>query len=174
MRLVGGFAGAALLAFGTAASAQNGYQPPWPASADDAMEWQVEHIDAIPAALVWSDGRIVAAMERETLKRSGNIVRAWFRWDALNAETAEEISGRSLLVLREMDCEGGRARPLAMTVYAGNNLTGSSQSAENPHAEWIYDRPGQLGEAQTAAACEGVFLFNDADVRRWIKEMSGR
>ncbi len=174
MRSVAVIACAVLLASGAPASAQSGYQPPWPASSEDTVAWQVEHIDAIPAALVWSDGRIVAAMERETLKRAGRIARAWFRWDALNAAAAQEIAGRSLLVLREMDCEDGRARPLAITVYAGNNLTGTSQSSENPNAAWIYDRPGQLGEAQTAAACEGVFLFNDDDVRRWIKEMTGR
>ena len=155
-----------------APQAVDGYQPLWSTPDQDVFAWQVEHIDAVPAAIVWADGSTTAAMERETLTREGGNVRAWFRWDALTAESAEQLTGRSVLVLREMDCSRRRSRVIAMSVYAGNNLTGSHVSADNPSADWQYDRPGMLGAAQTAAACDGTFLWSDEDVRRWIAEMS--
>lgn len=74
--------------------------------------------------------------------------------------------------MREMDCSCRRARVVAMTVYAGNNLTGSHVGADRADAQWIFDRPGMLGAAQTAAVCDGTFLFSDEDVRRWIAELS--
>ena len=93
-------------------------------------------------------------------------------WDALTAETAGQLTGRSVLLMREMDCSRRRARVVAMAVYAGNNLTGSHVGADRADAQWIFDRPGMLGAAQTAAACDGTFLFSDEDVRRWIAELS--
>uniref|UniRef100_A0A6M3XET9 Surface-adhesin protein E-like domain-containing protein n=3 Tax=root TaxID=1 RepID=A0A6M3XET9_9ZZZZ len=154
--------GAAAFALG---ATQDGYQPPWPA--DDGLEasiaWQVEHLDIAPAAIVWLDETMVAVMRRETLQRTGNTARAWFHWEALNADQAQAWGGRSMLLLREMDCEQRRTRIIAASSYSGTNLTGrhTDHNSSPSEREWVYDRPGMLGAAQTAAACDGQFFLRD-------------
>ncbi|WP_426037704.1 surface-adhesin E family protein [Brevundimonas sp. DC300-4] len=154
-----------------AAIAQDGFQPPWPAEGEDTIRWTVENIDVIPGSIVWSAPELIVAMERDTLRRTGSLARAWFRWEYLKAESAATINGRSVLVLREADCSAGRARLVAISIYPGNNLTGPATNAERPQATWIFDRPGQLSAAQTAAACEGTFLFTQEDVVGWAQRI---
>lgn len=163
-----------LLAFSSSGQvmAQSAYLPVWPEPNEDSFDWAVEHVDTIPATLVWATADLLVTKERENQVRTGSVVRAWFRWEALSAASAENLQGRSLLVLREMDCTNRRAKILAVTVYPGNNLTGASSGGDRPHGDWVYDRPGQLGAAQTAAACEDIFLYSDEEVRRWIGELS--
>lgn len=146
-----------------ATAPQSGYQPPWPAdsSARTSIQWQVDHLDLAPAAIVWLEDGMVASLERDTVRRTGSVVRAWFRWEALNQEQADQWGARSMLVLREMDCDQRRTRLLAASLYKGTNLTGSHEDHNEPDGgrAWTYDRPGMLGAAQTAAACDGVFLL---------------
>jgi hypothetical protein len=158
------------LAIAGPAGAQDAYQPPWPEPGEDHVAWQIEHIDAAAAMLVWSDPDVVVALERETLRRDGSTARAWFRWDALNQGAATRWGGRSLLQLREADCVRRRARMVALSLYPGNNLSGLPTSSDMDHAEWSYDRPGMMGAALTAAMCEGVMLFSEDDVARWMDE----
>jgi hypothetical protein len=151
-------------------AAQDGYQPPWPVD-DDLIAWQIEHIDVAPRDIVWSDQDTLSVMDRSSLRRNGNIARAWFRWDALSPDTPFVEYGRSVLLLREADCADRKARIIAMTFYAGNNLTGTNSSEDSDEAEWTYDRPGFLGAAQTAAACEGEFMISDEQAMDIMREL---
>lgn len=164
------FLSAVALVLAPQAAAQDGYQPPWLVE-DDLIAWQIEHIDIAPRDIVWSDRDTLSVMDRSSLVRNGNITRAWFRWDALSPDTPFVEFGRSVLLLREADCVDRKARVIAMTFYSGNNLTGTNSSADSDEAGWTYDRPGFLGAAQTAAACEGEFMISDEQAFEIMREL---
>lgn len=120
------------------------------------------------------------------------VVRVWVRNEYFRPQTVEGRTFRSTVELFDFDCDGHRARSLALDAYPELNMTGSGRSTNVQEPQWKYPRLNEpLGE-QLRYVCEvkgqsdprdedGVAKpsaampvglppasTSDADIERWI------
>lgn len=149
----------------TPALAQQAITPPWP-DTDHQLTWIIANLNVNPDDVVsWNENMIVE-IDSSSIRRSGSLVTAWFERDMLNHSAADELGGRSMVILRQSDCDTLRSRALAITRYEGHDRTGRAISTDTA-SDWTYDRPGTVGADQTSAACNATRALDESTRSLW-------
>jgi hypothetical protein len=104
----------------------------------------------LPADAVPLSADHTLAQYRLSTKAQPNAI--WVRTEALAATGEKRLTGRSNVAMIQFDCTGQRYSVLAMTTYAGQNLTGRSVSNDRP-TDPTYWRPGTLFELWSHSVC---------------------
>ena len=97
-----------------------------------------------------ADGEAVFYIDRTTIKRERGLVKVWELQD-LRQKTPEGV--RSMKLLLEFDCRGGRSRVVFGTSHAEPMAGGAPLGTDKTPGEWTGSTPGTVAEAIQQAVC---------------------
>jgi hypothetical protein len=92
-------------------------------------------------------------VDRDTLRRKGELVRTWYLFDFKVARTVGGDSNLSSKVQIEFDCAEERMRKIASTYFSGNMGNGKANYTITDPSKWAPVEPASTGEALWRAAC---------------------
>ncbi|MBX9574248.1 MAG: hypothetical protein K2X07_01255 [Caulobacteraceae bacterium] len=124
-----------------------------PSEVDEDLSTMIPHY-----ALVWID--------RDTVKRSGDLAQAWQHWEFYDADTAQAIGFRSLRLLQRYDCSDRSTIHMEGAFYPGTNLTGTPVTFPDPKtsapdaANWKA-LSNLMFEDVSLTVCEDVYFFDE-------------
>lgn len=101
----------------------------------------------------------VVYVSTHNVRVQGAVVTAWFRWEYMTAQTyAAYITYRSDVVRAEINCQTDALRDMAITLYSGNNLEGSTNSkvSDPGVVQWSPAVPGTIGESIVEWGCAQI------------------
>ena len=116
-------------------------------------------VTAGAASAEWTivDGgdRFIHYVDRETIRRNGNLVKMWDLKDYLTVQkSATGFSYLSDKAQQEYDCKEEKSRLLAFTDFSGQMGNGNVvYSNGNVRDEWSPIQPESVGEAKWKIAC---------------------
>ena len=115
-------------------------------------------VTAGAASAEWTivDGgdRFIHYVDRETIRRNGNLVKMWDLADFKMVRTTAGHSYLSSKTQREYDCKEEKSRLLAFTDFSGQMGNGNVvYSNGNVRDEWSPIQPESVGEAKWKIAC---------------------
>jgi hypothetical protein len=104
---------------------------------------------------VASDGSWAIFTSTHQLKRSGQVVTGWIRYEYAEPQTGEGSPFMSAVEKQEYDCKKQQTRNLLAIYYSGNNIQGTEQTEEaDPKATpWSPIVPGTREETNFTWAC---------------------
>jgi hypothetical protein len=102
------------------------------------------------------DGSWAIFTSTHQLKRSGQIVTSWIRYEYAEPQTSEGSPFMSAVEKQEYDCKKQQTRNLLAIYYSTNNLQGTDQTEEaDPKATpWSPIVPGTREETNFTWACD--------------------
>ena len=95
-----------------------------------------------------------AYVDRDTIRRTGDLVKMWSLLDFKTLQKTE--AGDSLLSLKgqsEYDCTKERARTLAVTLYSGHMGNGDVVFSHSDEENWTPIEPGSVRRILWKVAC---------------------
>ena len=79
----------------------------------------------------------------------------WVRFEFPKAATSGRFSYLSTASLEEFDCKG-RSRPLSLSLYSGQNLSGVANGGQSLREDWDFVQPGTVEDSLEHQACSGA------------------
>ena len=92
-------------------------------------------------------------VDRDTIRRKGNVVKRWELIDFKTIRTEEGSSYLSVKVQREYDCVEERYQVLAVTEFSGNMGRGNMVFSLAKEDQWSPVEPQSIGQALWEGAC---------------------
>lgn len=125
----------------------------------DPMAW-VRTLDPMTAGgwefrSVASDGSWAIFSSTHQMKRSGQIVTAWMRYEYAEPQVGDGGPYLSAVQKQQYDCKKDQSRNLLVIYYGSNNIQGSEQSeeADPKTTPWSPIVPGTRDESNFLWAC---------------------
>jgi hypothetical protein len=105
---------------------------------------------------VATDGSWAIFTSTHQLKRSGQIVTGWIRYEYAEPQTGEGNPYMSAVEKQEYDCKKQQTRNLLVIYYSANNIQGTEQTeeADPKAAPWSPIVPGTREETNFMWACD--------------------
>ena len=103
------------------------------------------------ALVVSEEGTVY--VDRDTLRRKGQLVKLWYLFDFNIARTVRGDSNLSSKLQIEFDCAEERMRKLASTYFSGNMGSGKANYTISDPSKWAPVQPASTGEALWKVAC---------------------
>ena len=92
-------------------------------------------------------------VDRDTLRRKGELVKMWYLFDFKVARTVSGDSNLSSKLQIEFNCAEERMRKLASTYFSGNMGSGKANYTISDPSRWAPVEPASTGEALWKVAC---------------------
>ena len=92
-------------------------------------------------------------VDRDTLRRKGELVKTWYLFDFKVARTVWGDSNLSTKVQIEFNCAEARMRKLSSTYFSGNMGSGKANYTISDPTRWAPVEPASTGEALWKVAC---------------------
>ena len=125
----------------------------------DPMGW-VRTLDPMPSGgwdfrSVAGDGSWAVFSSTHQLKRAGQIMTVWMRYEYAESQTGDSGPYLSAVEKTEFDCKKQQSRNLLVVYYSANNLQGNPQSEESDakSTPWNPIVPGTRDESNSLWAC---------------------
>jgi hypothetical protein len=105
---------------------------------------------------VATDGSWAIFTSTHQLKRSGQIVTGWIRYEYAEPQTGQGNPYMSAVEKQEYDCKKQQTRNLLAIYYSANNIQGTEETEEaDPKATpWSAIVPGTREETNFTWACD--------------------
>jgi len=129
--------------------------PPYPAGAGlgEVAAWLTSHTDVDLGAVVGVGDDSIFILEPSADPAPPPALRTIIRQEAIKPDFAAAIGGRSIVMVADIDCAGGRIFQRALTLYAGANKRGSAQEL-GAADDWASVPPGTFMDNVVAAMCD--------------------
>jgi len=88
-----------------------------------------------------------------TIRRNGNLVKAWHLNDFKTVQTVNGVSYLSVKAQHEYDCTKNRERIIALTKFSGNMGSGKVVYKDSDTRKWKLGSPGSASHDLGKLAC---------------------
>lgn len=99
------------------------------------------------------EGSMTVYIDRDTIRRKGNLVKMWQLYDFKTAQTVAGVSFLSGKLQFEYDCREERNRRLAESFFSGNMGSGEVVHTDSDVDKWEPVVPETLGQFFNDIAC---------------------
>jgi hypothetical protein len=111
-----------------------------------------------PAHAEWvsfaeSDSGATVYVDRDTIRRNGDVVKWWELMDHKTVQTGAGESFLSVMAQNEYDCAEERHRTLAVTYFSGNMGSGNVVYSDSDEQSWEPVQPQSVGQTMWELAC---------------------
>ena len=112
-----------------------------------------------PAYAEWvsvaeADDGMTVYVDRDTIRRKGNLVEMWLLYDYKTVRAGEQHHIVSVKMQSEYDCPEERFRTRAILEYSGNMGRGKVVFTDSNKGTWKPVAPGSPAQALLKVACD--------------------
>jgi hypothetical protein len=111
-----------------------------------SLSWAVNWVSIDSSA----DGEITVYIDRDSIRKDGNLRKAWRIQDLKKRDKDGEMSYR---VRAEYDCKNERSRTLAVSTHSEGMASGQILYNASQVGSWIEIPPGTTGDSTLKFVC---------------------